>query len=52
MAIGKTKTITKFFKDNSASETTQTKVVELVVVDNQLVPDFRVFNPGVIISLQ
>ncbi len=51
MAQGKTKTITTYHKNNAATTTNLTQTVELVVVNDQLVPDFRVDNPGVIIPL-
>ncbi len=47
MARTKTGTITRVFVNNSPTPTTVTKTVELVVVDNKLVPDFREANPGV-----
>ncbi len=49
MAQSKSGTITKVKLNNSKDETTVTKTVELVVVDNKLVPDFREANPGVLV---
>lgn len=46
MAKG-TITITSQFKNNSKTASVISKVVDLVVVDNRLVADFREANPGV-----
>ena len=51
MAHTKSGTITKIFTNNSPTPTVVAKTVELVVVDNVLVPDFRETNPGVICGL-
>jgi hypothetical protein len=45
MAKGKTQTITAIV--NNKSTTTVSKVVELVTVNNALVPDNNDVNPGV-----
>lgn len=41
-------TITRNFVNNSATPTTISRSVPLVVIDNNLVPDPRQANPGVI----
>lgn len=43
-------TITSEFVNNSTTASTVSKSVPRVVVNNQLVPDFRQANPGVVIS--
>lgn len=48
MAKEKTTTVTQVIVNNAKASTTVNKTVELVVVDNQLVPDIRELNPGVI----
>lgn len=50
MAQGKTGTLSKQKQDNKTIVTVN-KTVELVVVDNQLVPDIRDVDPGVICGL-
>ncbi len=50
MALGTTVTITSQFLNNSTTATTVSKIVTGVVVDNQVVADFRQINPGVINS--
>lgn len=45
-----TVSITSVFLNNSTTPTTVSRTVETVVVDNQLVADFRQYNPGVINS--
>lgn len=47
MAQTKKGTITKV-RVNNKTDTVVNKVVELMVVDNQLVPDTRDTNPGVV----
>lgn len=47
MAQTKQETITQVFINNSTMPTTVSRVVEQVVVNNRLVPDFRAFNAGV-----
>jgi len=42
--------ITSVFLNNSTIPTSVTRTVEAVVVNNQLVADFRQYNPGVINS--
>lgn len=51
MALTRTTTLTTML-DNNRTKKTISKVVELVVVDNKLVPDFRELDPGVICGLQ
>lgn len=51
MALTKTTTVSKWTEDNKTAKIT-TKTVESVVVDNQLVPDIRAVNPGVISGLK
>ncbi len=45
-----TVSITSVFLNNSTIPTAVTRTVEAVVVNNQLVADFRQYNPGVINS--
>lgn len=47
MALTKIGILSRMTENNRATKVV-TKTVELVVVDNQLVPDFREANPGVI----
>ncbi len=46
----RTATITQVYLNNGTAPTSVSKTVNLVVVDNKLVPDFRDLNPGVIDS--
>lgn len=50
MALNQTVSVTSVFLNNSTIPTTVSRTVEAVVVNNQLVPDFRQVNPGVINS--
>jgi hypothetical protein len=51
MAESKRSTATQTKVNNSCvTSTIAAKDIELVVVNSQLVPDFRVANPGVIIT--
>jgi hypothetical protein len=47
MADSKKTTVTKVYINNSKTPTTVVKPTVFVVVNNQLVPDFREENPGV-----
>lgn len=47
MAQTKQVTITTKYVNNSLTPTTVSKVVEAMVVNDQLVADFRQINPGV-----
>ncbi len=50
MAQGKTAVVTKTYLNNSTTATTIKRTVDKVVIDNNLVPDPREENPGVIIQ--
>ena len=50
MAINQTVSVKSVYLNNSTTPTTVSRTVEAVVVNNQLVPDFRQINPGVINS--
>lgn len=46
----RTVTITSVYLNNSTTPTTVSRTVEAVIVDNQIVADFRQVNPGVVNS--
>lgn len=48
MATSPTVSVTTVYLNNSTAPTTVTRTVAAVVVNNQLVADFRQTNPGVI----
>ena len=49
MSKDKQQTVTQVTYNNAKAPTTVTKVVELVVINNRLVPDDQDINPGVVI---
>lgn len=46
----RTASITSVFLNNSATPTTVTRTVNCVIVGDNIIPDFRELNPGVINS--